>query len=311
MVVLTNSHLLTYKKRSNSKTTASTSSGKWSKSKTILLSKFYRYQYLNAGQKDMNETISLRTRQGVSMTFCGIECMHLHQAIQRVTNMVQQHPNNVYRSEKYNSKNNKQEEEEKKLNKEKDEKKRKSLGEDMGTVSDSYLSGLFSEHEDNDDDDDNSLFTGSGLSTSNTMFTTTTLQPSEERHIVDVYGSLAATMRLKDIGEVIFCGLVLQDKGGQGWKQRRVVVLTTFKLLTFKLKTSARSVKLSKNILLENISSFKKKEKEKKIVLQGNEKEKEKKGEGIIIISKKKTFDFEGEGCHALFKSLQVLIGEK
>ena len=73
-------------------------------------------------------------------------------------------------------------------------------------------------------------------------------------------------MRLKDIGEVIFCGLVLQDKGGQGWKQRRVVVLTTFKLLTFKLKTSARSVKLSKNILLENISSYKKKEKEKKIV---------------------------------------------
>lgn len=126
------------------------------------------------------------------------------------------------------------------------------------------------------------------------------------------------------MGEICFCGLVLQDKG-LGWKQRRVAVLTTRKLLTFKTSRALNGtpiVRLSKNIPLSNVtkvsqgsssSSGVKSEKSEKLEKGGEHQGQHEDGqvERVLIElsqGKKKTFDFEGEGCHSLCASLNALL---
>lgn len=295
MLVVTGTHLLTYKKRSSKNTK------KWIKCKTIKLKNIYRMHHANTGKMDISEVVTLRTRQSISMMFLGPRMLQLHVAIQNVAGLVHQHPGNVWRAEpvqkdKSSMNNNEMENEEKNENED-------LVEQDMGAVSDSYQNGVMSDNEDEEGNDTRNTASSSVAATSSSSPSSSSLASSAsfsalavgERHVVDCMGALAATARLKSIGEIFFCGLVLQDKS-QGWKQRRVVVVTDTRLLTFKLKSSAGTVRLSKNIPLSSIQSSRRKEQ-----VGGD------RGEGVVIVfllKKNVTFDFEGKGCHALLKVL-------
>jgi hypothetical protein len=218
--------------------------------------------------------------------------------------------------------------------------------EDLGCVSDSYNGGAATDGDDDEEDGEGGSEGGSnGAGGKTTAAATAALL--KHRYIKDMYGTLGVSARLKNIGKIQFCGLLLQDKG-QGWKQRRMVVLTSTKLLTFKLNSSAKTVRfivgvlvvvlgslgslgscvdpfslslfflsvlslqvrLSKNIQLTNIATWKRKE----WVEGQRNKSGRRVGEGLIIEltnGKKKSFDFEGKGCWALGDALNTTKEER
>ena len=260
-----------------------------------MLKKFYQYTHHHINSNKPNhETIILRTRFGSSMTFTGSLCGPLSAAIQRSSGMIYSHPNNTWRREPMlmKAKNTKSKNATaQKSDNEDNHDETKEPTEDLGVVSDSYQGSTLTDNEGLTDDDEEETRSNTGLPV--------------QRHIVDCMGALSSTTGLKNIGEIQFCGLLLQDKG-QGWKQKRVVVLTTNKLLTFKLNSNRNTVKLSKNILVASIINAKMK--------RGNARDQTgKRVDGLIIElnkGKKKKFDFEGEGCNLFYNSLQYLIGK-
>ena len=314
MVVITKTHLLTYRKRKTSMFGAPFSSSKskvgadaeaklWTRSKTIKLKNVYRFSHLNVGapQTDLSESVNMRTKKGITYTFVGNKCTMLSMAIQRSTGMIHRHPGNVYRCREYKEKT--ADTAAKGASKISDDEENVAGGsggegddggeEDMGTVSDSYT-GAQSENEEDEDEDEGANNNQGGKKVSSVPTV-----PPAERHVVDCLGALASAAKLKAVGEIQFCALVLQDKG-QGWKQRRVVIFTTERLLTFKVKSSSSTVKLSKNIPVSSIGEIKKKESVGKD-----------RGEGMLIKldTGRTTLDFEGRGCHALLLAVNTVLG--
>ena len=312
MVVITKTHLLTYRKKKTSMFGAPFSSSKskvgadaeaklWTRSKTIKLKNVYRFSHLNVGAPltDVAESVNMRTKKGITYTFVGNKCTMLSMAIQRSTGMIHLHPGNVYRRQEYKKKT--ADTVAKGASKISDDEENVAGGsgggdggedggeEDMGTVSDSYT-GAQSENEGGDRDEEEDEDAGR---------TSVPTVPPAERHVVDCLGALASAAKLKAVGEIQFCALVLQDKK-QGWKQRRVVIFTTERLLTFKVKSSSSTVKLSKNIPVSSIGEINKKESVGKD-----------RGEGILIKlnTGKTTLDFEGRGCHALLLAVNTVLG--
>ena len=250
VVVVTLTHLFTYKLNKSKK--------KWHKSKTLLLSTFYKYQHAYI-RSDVphQESIHLRTKSGATFVFTGQVCGVLSAAIRRTTGMVHRHPHNIWRavphkgsgnggakgSAKGSGKGNTDKEDAASDN---EVEQKGEDEEDLGCVSDSYNGGAATDGDDDEEDGEGGSEGGSegginGAGGKTTAAATAALL--KHRYIKDMYGTLGVSARLKNIGKIQFCGLLLQDKG-QGWKQRRMVVLTSTKLLTYKLNSSAKTVRL-------------------------------------------------------------------